>query len=272
MSFLASAQVGAMSLYQEMRHCGVAGRVALEDRVVVTQNFNFLSRRERSGLAIVSLPRFASVPNAVAPGAVKEVAAAHKADYVRFYHPDLLSDPARITYQRMVEDASGVVQSLPHKRIVLAGASVGSGMMPLVAEAVNAQEPGKVVAMFGWVSVPPAALLDLFRKQEGWADVHAGRSEVLHVSSSDLSQPFSLTRTQCRSVEAYEERARHLKPFNGPVVLFAGSADTVGRPEFSEQMLQQMNPPVTRFELVKCGHKMPSAQIRRGLHMLLKQI
>lgn len=272
MSFFNKARIGAMSAFQVFRSGAIAGQVQLRDRSVPTQSFNYLGSGYHSDLAIVFIPGFASVPNAAAPGVISDAATDMQADFVRFYHPDLVDNPQRVTYDRMVADASHVVRSLPQRRVLLAGSSFGAGMMPLVASDVNDRQPGKVVGMFGWMSVPPAALLDLFKQQKGWADMQAGSSDQLKVVSPTMPKPFFMNRQQLESVERFAALAGHLHKFEGKAVFFSGAEDPVGKPQYTNQMLKQMHALAGQHEVLGVGHKIPPQEIERGLKAAVKAI
>lgn len=270
MGLLKTAWVDLASRYREIRHGARVADLVVDDRIVPVQSFNALGRRNFSDTAVVFLPGFDSIPITVSPGVIGAAAANYGADFVRFYHPDLLNDPSKMTYGRLVKDAVAVVESLPHDKVILTGASFGAGMMPLVADKVNADRPGKVAGMFGWCSVPPAALLDLFKRQDGWIDIVAGCSDVLKVVSPTMSKPFFMSQAQLHSVRKAALYADHLKPFEGQAMLYTGEKDPVGLVEYSRLMLQQMkvNPViVTIFH--KHGHKMPPEKIRRGVEQVL---
>jgi pimeloyl-ACP methyl ester carboxylesterase len=260
---MASLKQHVIQLYARKRFGGQTAEVKLADRAIPTQSFNTAAPGGAKA-AIVFLPGFGSVPQLAAPGELGAAARELNLDFVRFTHPDLLSNPARLTYPRMIEDAAAVIQQLPHKKVVLAASSFGAGMMRFVADRVNERQPGKVAGMFGWAPVTTEALTELFAAQSGWAAFANGETNKLQVRSPTMPKPFTMSRAQADSVLALN--GQPTAPFRGVALLYAGTDDPVGRTEFSVMAASQINetkPPLVR--ILDCGHRLPPGKIKRGV-------
>lgn len=273
---MTSAKALGIRLYSQLRFGGEGQSIRLEDRTLVTQSFNAMGKGLKSDVAVVLLPGFTSIPNIVPPGVVGQVARERGADFVRFFHPDLLDNRSNVTYDRMIDDAVSLVDCLPHQKVVLAGSSFGAGMMPLVRNAIEARSPRKVAGMFGWMSVPPAALLDLFRQQKGWDDINNGKAETLTVHTPTMPKPFVMSQQQLKSVadsaHMAEMGVQIAGPFNGPALFLTGSQDPVGRPQYTRQMGRQLGSTNYKHEVLECGHRIRPEQIARGLQQVLRQV
>ncbi len=280
----------AIQIFARLRYGGQLGGVCLNDRTIPTQMFNTAAGKDPTGKAIVFLPGFGSVPQLVSPGALRAAGTTCKADFVRFTHPDLLNNPGRLTYPRMIEDAAAVISSLPHDHVVLAASSFGAGMMRFVADRVNRQMPDKVTGLLGWSAVPPEALRDLFTRQAEYQHFQMGKFDKLEVRPPTLERPFFISQTQATEIRALCNA--QTAPFEGRCLLLCGKDDPVGVPHYSEELARQIyfrSPAVTSYDenekrqsgslatspnvavhIYPGGHSVPADRIRRALiHVVL---
>lgn len=267
-----SAKCALVDVFSRVCFGGQFVRHDLGDRKVTAQVFNVLSKGRSSSTAVVFVPGFNSIPNLQPPGVIGATAGEHGCDFARFYHPDLVSSPARTTYDRLLADAERVISGLPHEKIVLAGSSFGGGMLPLLADSINGKTPGRVAGLFGWMSVPPVALLDLIRRQDHYEDILTGEAATLPVHSPSLSQPLHLTLRQVVSVTAADILSSVQRPFSGVALLYSGKDDPVGKPPYSDAMIAQLQTKKAQHKILDAGHKIKPELIARGLHQVLEQV
>lgn len=287
---MVSLKQSAVQIFARLRYGGQLGGVRLKDRTVPTQRFNAAAGKDQTGKAIVFLPGFSSIPQLVSPGALRAAGKVCKADFIRFTHPDLLNDPGRVTYSRMIEDAVAVVNSLPHDHVVLAASSFGAGMMRFVADRVNRETPDKVTGLLGWSAVPPEALKDLFTRQAEYYHFQMGKFDKLEVRPPTLERPFFISQAQFSEIRALCNA--QTAPFEGRCLLLCGKDDPVGAPHYSEELARQISfrsPAVTSYDenekwqsgslaaspdvavhIYPGGHRVPADRIRRALtHVVL---
>ncbi len=238
---------------------------------ITTQVFNTQATRRPASTVLLFVPGFASVPTMVDPGVLKQQATHLGWDFARFYHPELVKQPSRLTYSSMLADIETVARALPHQRIILAGSSFGAGMMPHAAQAINHAQPGRVAAMFGWMTVTPKALLDLFEQQPGYLEFLARKTSALIVHSPTMKKPFPMTHNQYESVRRLAETK--LEPFDGPVLYLAGGRDPVGQPRYTFELVAQLtDKPGCAQVRNDLGHVCPAQTIKAGLAELWRRL